>query len=148
MKIHTCTVCAATSDASKFYAGVNHICAECHKSKVRANRAAKLEYYRAFDAARFQENPARREAIAAYHKTDRGKEVMLASRRKWLESNADKRAAHVILGNAVRNGRVYKPLSCEACGAYGVRIHGHHHDYTKPLDVKWLCPACHRKEHA
>jgi hypothetical protein len=34
---------------------------------------------------------------------------------------------------------------CEKCGYH--KSQAHHHDYSKPLDVNWLCFACHRKEH-
>jgi hypothetical protein len=145
--IQTCKICGTAGDASEFYAGVSNRCKDCHKAKVRENRAANVERYRAYDAARFQEDPRVRERHKRYQSTLAGKLSMAETRRKWLEANADKRAAHVILGNAVRSGRIHKPLSCEACGASGVRIHGHHHDYTKPLDVKWLCQPCHWKEH-
>jgi ribosomal protein S27AE len=146
MKIQTCNICGATSDLSPFYAGVGSRCAECHRRRVRENRAEKLEYYRAYDAKRFQENPSIAERHRQYQKTDAGKASMIASRKRWLIENADKRAAHIILGNAIRSGRVKKSEFCETCGTNG-RIHGHHDDYSQPLSVRWLCQKCHVAVH-
>jgi len=142
----TCTICGATSDETSFYDGVNNRCAECHKAKVRENRAANVARYRAYDAQRFQDDPRVLARHKRYQSTEAGKASMLASRKKWLEENSDKRAAHVILGNSVKCGRIIKPDKCARCGSGG-RIHGHHHDYTKPLDVLWLCSKCHHAEH-
>lgn len=74
---------------------------------------------------------------------------MQASRKKWVSQSSEKRAAHVILGNAVRKGLIAKPDFCSKCKKNEVsrRIHAHHHDYTKPIDVTWLCAQCHKDEH-
>lgn len=45
--------------------------------------------------------------------------------------------------NAVR--RLDRPGACERCGAAGPEAH--HPDYRKPLDVVWLCKACHVATH-
>jgi hypothetical protein len=39
-------------------------------------------------------------------------------------------------------------LVCAACGATGVRLERHHHDYQKPLDVEILCSRCHHYAHS
>lgn len=46
---------------------------------------------------------------------------------------------------------------CEACGKgsehppgtydYLKNIHAHHDDYSKPLEVRWLCGSCHKRHH-
>jgi hypothetical protein len=34
---------------------------------------------------------------------------------------------------------------CESCGRQPAQAH--HDDYSKPLEVRWLCSACHGVEH-
>jgi hypothetical protein len=69
------------------------------------------------------------------------------SRADWVARNPEKRRAHWAVDDALRAGRLVKPDACERCGATGARLHGHHEDYTKRLDVEWLCPLCHAGEH-
>lgn len=47
---------------------------------------------------------------------------------------------------AIRSGKIKKRNSCEIC--YNGPTHGHHEDYSKPLDVIWLCSRCHAMLHA
>lgn len=47
---------------------------------------------------------------------------------------------------AVKAGKILRPLNCSSCLQTCVP-HAHHHDYGRPLDVQWLCRACHRKAH-
>jgi len=48
---------------------------------------------------------------------------------------------------------VLMPQPCESCGDFGKmhdgrnKIHAHHCDYNKPLDVMWLCQKCHHEWH-
>lgn len=42
-----------------------------------------------------------------------------------------------------RGHLISKP--CELCGNIDVEMH--HPDYSKPLDVRWLCTNCHRWVH-
>jgi hypothetical protein len=43
---------------------------------------------------------------------------------------------------AMRIGRLVRPLRCQDCDEYAA-TEGHHTDYTRPLDVRWLCDRCH-----
>lgn len=46
---------------------------------------------------------------------------------------------------AVMSGEI-TPEACSVCGSTD-RIHGHHEDYSRPLDVIWLCPIHHSWRH-
>lgn len=72
--------------------------------------------------------------------------MMPAAVKRNREKYPEKYKARNLLNSAVRDGRVIKPGACESCGAKE-HIHGHHDDYSKPLDVKWLCAACHKARH-
>lgn len=49
-----------------------------------------------------------------------------------------------VLRHAVSKGKVH-PLPCEVCG--NPQVDGHHDDYSKPLDVRWLCRKHHSELH-
>jgi hypothetical protein len=44
----------------------------------------------------------------------------------------------------VKSGKIIR-LPCEVCGEK--RVHGHHDDYAKPLEVRWLCSVHHAEWH-
>ena len=47
---------------------------------------------------------------------------------------------------AVRTGRLVRPERCPDCGRT-CKVQAHHADYSAPLEVEWLCPSCHKREH-
>jgi len=61
-----------------------------------------------------------------------------------LETKAIKRKARRHLNHAVRDG-VVKRQPCEVCGE--LKSEAHHSDYSKPLEVRWLCFYHHRLIH-
>lgn len=52
-----------------------------------------------------------------------------------------------VVDAAVKAGVIQKPSRCSGCGCHDEesRITAHHYDYTKPLDVVWVCSKCHRQ---
>jgi ribosomal protein S27AE len=65
--------------------------------------------------------------------------------RAYRARNREKTKAQNQLNYAIRSGRVERQ-ACELCGT-DKKVHAHHHDYTKPLDVRWLCFRCHKASH-
>lgn len=59
------------------------------------------------------------------------------------------REAGTAVSNAIRDGRLQKATSCEQCGHdfSKFRCEAHHRDYTKLLEVVWLCAKCHGLQH-
>lgn len=80
------------------------------------------------------------------------------ARRKWRAANKErirvrrrrtstdpvKLRARKTLQYAVSAGKVER-LPCEGCG--NPDSQGHHDDYSKPLEVRWLCARCHAEHH-
>ena len=57
-----------------------------------------------------------------------------------------KKAARDISYRAIKSGKLIKPDICPKCGS-SIDIEHHHEDYSKPLDVVWLCIKCHAVLH-
>jgi hypothetical protein len=74
----------------------------------------------------------------------RNKELIAAKAK--ARRHTPKEKARKKLRNAIQKGRITKPTRCERCATAAV-LHGHHHNYSKPLDVVWLCVRCHAVEH-
>lgn len=55
--------------------------------------------------------------------------------------------ARALLWQAVGRGEVAKPVCCEWPGCCETRIQAHHHDYSRPLSVIWLCRRHHNAAH-
>ena len=67
-------------------------------------------------------------------------------RRAYQDRNPQKTYCHRQVRYAVARGDLIRPNSCSKCGEIRSRIEAHHPDYSKPLDVVWLCKPCHALE--
>lgn len=70
--------------------------------------------------------------------------------REWRKANPMneiqrmKDSARSYAGVYKRRGKLIQE-PCAKCGDPKSQMH--HHDYTKPLEVEWLCRRCHMAEH-
>ena len=135
-----CSICGSMLPLSAFGAhagnrdGLTSACLRCkymadakwrseNRDKVRASRA---KHY----AANKESISRKRRGYPSYKKNQSGM----------------RNAAWMALNRAVRSGKIVRPDACERCGR-AVEVHGHHADYSKKLDVVWLCRACHAIAH-
>lgn len=75
-----------------------------------------------------------------------------ATRKRYLEKYREfdrqrdplKKAARAKIRHLISDGRLIR-MPCEVCGE--IKSQAHHEDYSRPLDVKWLCQKHHMEEH-
>ena len=105
-------------------------CKECVKRRVTNHRDSNVERIREYDRQRFKHNPKR-------------KQQSRENTVKFRRENPEKYTAQTAVGNAIRDGKL-KRQNCCKCGK---KAHAHHEDYSRPLDVIWLCPLHHAEVH-
>lgn len=145
-----CNKCFDKKPLTEFYKakgmkdGRLNKCKECTISDVKTYRENNIEKVREYDRKRGM-LPHRVQARADYQQTKAGKKAMSKANRKYRQNNPNKYHAHNMVNNAIRDGKLFKE-PCEVCGCTE-RIHGHHDDYLKPLNVRWLCAVHHSQWH-
>lgn len=141
-----CNICLE-SDPLEFYESNKSNCKQCLRLRSRKHRDDNIEKVKEYDRNRpnaKERNEAAKERYERQMKTEEGRKRSRIRSVAWIEKNHIKRAAHIIFGNARRDGKVTaKP--CEICG--DIKVDGHHDDYEKPLDVRWLCRKHHAEHH-
>lgn len=93
---------------------------------------------------RYKQSDKGKAATRRYLDKPETKQLLKSNCATYKKEHPQKRAAHVALNNAVRDGRVI-PMPCFLCGE---KAEAHHTHYSDPLEVVWLCPAHHKQAHA
>lgn len=146
-----CFNCKITLPLSGFYKsktmtdGHLNKCKECIKSRVRENYRENINYYKEYEKNRAM-LPHRIKLREEYSKTNAYKISQTKTIKKQRQESPKKYKARNFVNNALRAGFLIKPQHCEEC-LLDKKLHGHHCDYNKPLDVMWLCTSCHREWH-
>jgi hypothetical protein len=141
-----CTICKEVKPLSDFnrrsLAADGHAsgCRECVKATAQKWREANRDKIRA-SHREYSRSPSLKEA--AKRRVPRYKDKSYNIYRP--QKNRLKRHAREVLNKAIRYGNIIRPDRCERCKKI-CKPHGHHHDYSLPLKVEWLCSPCHGEE--
>lgn len=104
-------------------------CKECTKRDVAEHYLTNREKIDAYERERF--------------KTTERKAKLLLYQRRSRARHPEKDRARAAVCKAIQRGiLIRKP--CEVCNTT-IRVQAHHDDYSKPLDVRWLCFKHHRE---
>ena len=120
-------------------------CIHCMRAKdkesYKANRTDRIEKSKQWIRDNYENHLQNARRYNSRHSTARAFRAKL-----FRESSPEKIRARNAVGYAVRSGKLTKPDRCQNCGKIG-SVEGHHHDYSKPLDVRWICTLCHMRLH-
>jgi hypothetical protein len=138
-----CTACRVEKPESDFYR-THKQCKVCMRVKHKAYKEANPERVKEWRIARVIRD---RKRMDEHRRKCRAKNRAAENARQqaYRDANRPKKHAWAAVARAVRSGLIAKPSACSRCGSGG-RIEGSHHDYSKPLDVEWLCVICHRSK--
>lgn len=132
----TCFKCNQKKDETEFYKhpqmgdGLLGKCKACTKRDVQQNYKSKREQYAEYYSQR--------------EHTESRKAWRIIKQRESRARDPQKAFARSSVSNAIRAGKL-KRLPCVVCCS--PKSEAHHPDYSKPLDVVWLCLKHHRETH-
>lgn len=144
----TCNRCDVIKPLEEFYKhpkmadGYLGCCKDCHRAAVRVRYLDKLT------DENWREGELYRHRVKSQRYRSEGRvntEIVSKSRKAWDERNKEKKMAHRAVRKATRDGNLIRQ-PCEVCGTTN-GVQAHHDDYSKPLDVRWLCVRHHADRH-
>lgn len=144
-----CTACKESKPVSEFYKhtmtadGFYPTCKKCHCRKCKENRQSDIRSYRQKQRERCRTLKGKETAQKAYKKAFASGELTQRT-KEWRKQNPEKYQAHLAVKKSLRHG-VLKKKECAICGD---KAQAHHEDYSKPLEVIWLCQTHHSNLHA
>lgn len=149
MRAKTCSKCGEVKPLDSFIknktcrdgrAGVCKVCQNTYSRSWSAKPINKEQ--KAITSKEY--NKTHRDELAAnarwYYKNHREKCIL-----RQVSKPYEKRLATWTVKDAIKVGRLTRPIRC-LCGS-SRNIEAHHVDYSKPLDVEWLCSVCHKARH-
>lgn len=118
-----CPKCQTVKPASEFHrdkaktSGRGSYCMACHRLVVLASYQ------------RNREDPAYRAKLNT-------------QQQRYAARYPEKIRARTAVTLAIKRGELTRPTECPKCGIK-CTPEASHHDYSRPLDIEWLCRRCH-----
>lgn len=134
MKI--CTKCEEIKTADSFYKGRNH----CKTCVLLQNKEYSRRYKNDINF-RIRNREERKKRKEKEIKVEDKSVTISTSLFRWRKNNPEKVRANRLVFVAKRNGTL-KNKSC-FCGKE--KSEAHHHDYSKPNEIYWLCKEHHKE---
>lgn len=106
------------------------------------NKERNDAYIKARNAA-IQADPQKRARKLEQNKASR-KRNLTRYREYDRQRDLVKKNARSMIRKRIWRGKLSRK-PCEICG--DPKSHAHHHDYAKPLEVRWLCAQHHKEAH-
>lgn len=138
MAMKKCFKCGELKPLSEFYKhkatkdGYLNKCKECTKKDTHNNYIKNKDYYKDYEHSIQRINSRRR----------RANKYLKKHRKNFPEKDKARR----LLNQTIRNNKIIRPGKCSKCNKICIPD-AHHEDYSRPLDVVWLCRQCHRQLH-
>lgn len=152
-----CFVCKCKKDISEFYKhsamkdGYLNKCKDCCRKQATERRNQNIDKVREYD--RNRPNKAERKRWNKEYKSKMREEnpekydkIFHGARKHYRAKHKEKVWAQGKLDDAIRYGKIIRPNACSVCGIE-CKPQAHHYDYSKPLDVVWVCAKCHAEIH-
>lgn len=115
------------------------------RDRQRAWRAENSEKQKAKEARWKERNPEKARQKTQRWRAKNRVAVYEATKEERVQ-NPEKVAARKAVYHALKMGTLIRPDSCSSCGKSG-KPQAHHPDYSRKLNVQWLCARCHKLVH-
>lgn len=133
-----CFKCGRTLEIEEFYPhkrskdGHLNKCIECTKQDVLEYRKKNYKKVLEYEKKR--------------SKTQKRKDNRQKYQTLYRNKHPDRVGIYLKVKRAIASGEIIKPKVCCICGATK-KLEAHHYDYTKPLEVIFVCSHCHKVIH-
>lgn len=120
-------------------------CKACVAEYDKITRAQRREYYRERRRLYRAVDPEEtRHKRTKYRKDNRAK--ISRYQKEYGKRRPKQRHAILLANEAKHTGELQRPECCEICHR-NTTLQMHHQNYSRPLEVNWLCRQCHATIH-